>query len=148
MQKAQDLHIKHLYAIGEEQQDPAVTSSEGPPEITVNKMNTGKNRGWYRNQSETSEYSQNSHETPRPTNKKVTFDRAYDVRTASNSEPSGSSQDLRVSNQVLQETDKGKQQPSILRGSFTQIMVNLMQLQDHEFTASLNRLVEAKKQAG
>ena len=64
MQKAQDLHIKHLYAIGEEQQDPAVTSSEGPPEITVNKMNTGKNRGWYRNQSKTSEYSQNSHETP------------------------------------------------------------------------------------
>ena len=75
----------------------------------------------------------------------MTFDRAYDVRTASYSEPSGSSEDSRVSNQVLQETDKGKQQPSILRGSFTQIMVNLMQLQDHEFTASLNRLVEAKK---
>ena len=37
------------------------------------------------------------------------------------------------------------QQPSLLRGSFTQIMVNPMQLQDHDFTAWLDRLVEARK---
>ena len=37
------------------------------------------------------------------------------------------------------------QQPSLLHGSFTQIMVNPMQLQDHEFTAWLDRLVEARK---
>ena len=33
----------------------------------------------------------------------------------------------------------------MLRGSFTQIMVNPIQLQDHEFTAWLDRLVEARK---
>ena len=35
MQKAQDLHIKHLYATGEDQQNPATTSSTDIlPEIT------------------------------------------------------------------------------------------------------------------
>ena len=33
----------------------------------------------------------------------------------------------------------------MIRGSFTQIMVNPMQLQDHKFTAWLDRLVEARK---
>ena len=43
------------------------------------------------------------------------------------------------------ENDKLVQQPSVICGSFTQIMVNPMQLQDHEFTAWLDRLVEARK---
>ena len=43
------------------------------------------------------------------------------------------------------ETPKDVQQPSVIRGSFTQIVVNPMQLQDHEFTAWLDRLVEARK---
>ena len=68
MQKAQDLHIKHLYAIVEEQQDPSIASSDGLPEITVNEMNTRENRGCYRNQCETSKHSQNSHEMPQPAN--------------------------------------------------------------------------------
>ena len=77
MLKAQDLHIKHLYAIGEEQQDLSVTTSDGLPEITVNEVNTRENRGWYRNWREFSEHSQNSHEMPRMAtsyNKKVQFD--------------------------------------------------------------------------
>ena len=56
MLKAQDLHIKHLYAIGEEQQDLAVTTSDGLPEITVSEMNTRENRGWYRNRCESSNH--------------------------------------------------------------------------------------------
>ena len=68
MQKVQDLHIKHLYALGEDQQDIAAGSSENIlPEITVNKVNTRDNRGWYRNrhqECEDSNYSQNSHEAP------------------------------------------------------------------------------------
>ena len=43
------------------------------------------------------------------------------------------------------ENNKSTQQPSVIHGSFTQIMVNPMQLQDHEFTAWLDRLVEARK---
>ena len=37
MQKAQDLHIKHLYAIGEDQ-DLVASSSDVLPEITVNEV--------------------------------------------------------------------------------------------------------------
>ena len=37
MQKAQDLHIKHLYAIGEDQ-DSVTSSSDVLPEITVNEV--------------------------------------------------------------------------------------------------------------
>ena len=33
----------------------------------------------------------------------------------------------------------------MIRGSYTQILVNPMQLQDHEFTAWLEHLVEARK---
>ena len=41
MQKALDLHIKHLYAMGEDQQDISTASSENIlPEITVNEFNT------------------------------------------------------------------------------------------------------------
>ena len=43
MQKAQDLHIKHLYSLGEDQQD---SWENILPEITVNEMNT-PDRGWY-----------------------------------------------------------------------------------------------------
>ena len=69
------------------------------------------------------------------------------MRTANNSEYSDSSRNLRVLNNHLKEpeNDKSTQQPSVVRGSFTQIMVNPMQLEDHEFTAWLDRLVEARK---
>ena len=48
MQKAQDLHIKHLYAIGEDQ-DSVTNSSDVLPEITVNEVTSREDRGWYRN---------------------------------------------------------------------------------------------------
>ena len=38
MQKAQDLHIRHLYVIGEDQ-DSVASSSDVLPEITVNGRN-------------------------------------------------------------------------------------------------------------
>ena len=60
MQKAQDLHIKHLYALGEDQQDLSTTSSTDVlPEITLNEVSTCENRGWYRNRRENNDYSQN-----------------------------------------------------------------------------------------
>ena len=79
--------------------------------------------------------------------KKVTFNQPSGMRTENNSEYSDSSRNLRVPNNYSreQESDKSSQQPSVIRGSFTQIMVNPMQLQDQEFTAWLDRLVEARK---
>ena len=47
MQKAQDLHIKHLYAIGEDQ-DSVASSSDVLPEITDNEVTSREDRGWYR----------------------------------------------------------------------------------------------------
>ena len=44
MQKAQDLHIKHLYAIGEDQ-DSVTNSSDGLPEITINEVTYEKIEG-------------------------------------------------------------------------------------------------------
>ena len=58
MQRAQDLHIKHLYALGEDQQDIPNESSENIlPKITVNEVNIHDNRGWYRNRHQEHEDS-------------------------------------------------------------------------------------------
>ena len=48
MQKAQDLHIKHLYAIGEDK-DSVTSSSDALPEITINEVTAREDRGWYKN---------------------------------------------------------------------------------------------------
>ena len=149
MQKAQDLHIKHLYAIGEDQ-DSVTSSSDVLPEITVNEVTSREDRGWYRNKRDFREHSQNLREISpqrREYSKKVTFNQPSGTRTANNSEYSDSSRNSRVSNNYSKEheNDKSTQQPSVIRGSFMQIMVNPMQLQDHELTAWLDRLVEARK---
>ena len=77
----------------------------------------------------------------------MSFNQPSGTRTGNNSEISDSSRNSRVLNNYSKEheNDKLNQQPSVIHGSFTQIMVNLMQLQDHEFTAWLDRLVEARK---
>ena len=61
MQMAQDLHIKHLYAIGEDQ-DSVMSSSDGLPEITINEVISREDRGWYKNKRDFREPSQNSRE--------------------------------------------------------------------------------------
>ena len=79
--------------------------------------------------------------------KKVTFNQPSEMRSTNSSEYSDSSQNSLVPNNHSKEKegDKLSQQPSVICGSFMQIMVNPMQLQDHEFTAWLDRLVEARK---
>ena len=149
MQKAQDLHIKHLYVIGEDQ-DSVTNSNDVLPEITVNEVTSRQDRRWYRNKHDFREHSQNSREISpqrREYSKKVTFNQPSRMRTANNSEYSDSSRNSRVPNNYSKEheNDKSNPQPSVICGSFTQIMVNPMQLQDHEFTAWLDRLVEARK---
>ena len=139
MHKAQDLHIKHLYVIGEDQE--SVTSgSDVLPEITINEVTSREDRGWYKNKRYFREHSQNLQEVSpqrKEYTKRVTFNRPSRTKTADNSEYSDFSLNSRVPNQHLKEpeNDKSVQQPSVIHGSFTQIMVNPMQLQDHEFTA-------------
>ena len=149
MQKAQDLHIKHLYVIGEDQ-DSVANGSDVLPEITVNEVTPREDRGWYRNKHDFREHSQNSREMSpqrREYSKKVTFNQLSEMGPTNSSEYSDSSRNSRVPNNFSREKegDKATQQPSVIRGSFMQIMMNPMQLQDHEFTAWLDRLVEARK---
>ena len=139
MQKAQDLHIKHLYAIGEDQ-DSVTSSSDVLPEITINEVTSREDRGWYKNKPDFREHSQNLREISpqrREYSKRVTFSQPSGTKTANNSEYRESSRNLWVPNHHSKEpeNDKLTQQPSVIRGSFTQIMVNPMQLQDHKFTA-------------
>ena len=149
MQKEQDLHIKHLYVIGEDQESVA-NSNDMLLEITVNEVTSRKDRGWYRNKHDFREHSQNSREkSPQKKEylKQVMFNQPSQMKTTNGSEYRESSQNSRVPSNYSkeQDSDKSSQQPSVIRGSFTQIMVNPMQLQDHEFTAWLDRLVEARK---
>ena len=66
MQKAQDLHIKHLYVLGEDQQDSSTTSSsDALLETIVSEVNARENKGWYKSNCEYSEHSKNSREVPR-----------------------------------------------------------------------------------
>ena len=149
MQKAQDLHIKHLYVIGKDQE--SVTSSNDVlPEITINEVNSREDRGWCKNKCNFREHLENSWEISlqrREYTKRVTFNQPSGTKTANDSEYSNSFRNSLVPKQHSKEpeNDKSVQQTSVIRGSFTQIMVNPMQLQDHEFTAWLDRLVEARK---
>ena len=149
MQKAQDLHIKHLYAIGKDQ-DLVTSSSDTLPEITINEVTAREDRGWYKNKRDFREHSQNSREISpqrRDYSKRVTFNQPFGTKNANDSKYSDSSRNSRALNHHWKEPENHKttQQPSVIHGSFTQIMVNPMQLQDHEFTAWLDRLVEARK---
>ena len=93
MQKAQDLHIKHLYAIGEDQ-DSVTSSSDVLPEITINEVTSREDRGWYKNKRDFREHSQNLREVSpqrREYTKRVTFNQPSRTRTANNSEYSNSS---------------------------------------------------------
>ena len=88
MQKAQDLHIKHLYAIGESQ-DSVTSSSDVLPEITVNEVTSREDRGWYKNKRDFREHLQNSREIlpqRREYSKRVTFNQPSGMRAANNSE--------------------------------------------------------------
>ena len=117
---------------------------------TPSEVTSREDRGWYKNKRNFKEHLQNSREISpqrRDYTKRVTFNQPFGTKSANDSEYSDSSQNSWVPNQHSKESenDKWVQQPSVIHGSFMQIMVNPMQLQDHEFTAWLDRLVEARK---
>ena len=118
MQKAQDLHIKHLYATGEDQ-DSVMNSSNGLPEITINEVTSREDGGWYKYKCDFREHSQNSREISpqrREYSKRVTFNQLLGMRTANNSEYSESSRNSRVLNNYSKELENNMstQQPSVV----------------------------------
>ena len=142
------MHQKHLEKPCS--QESVTSSNDVLPEITINEVTSREDRGWYKNKPEFREHSHNSRDISpqrREHTKRVTFNQPFRTKNANDSEYSDSSRNSRVPNQHSKEPEKDKsvQQPSVIRRSFTQIMVNPMQLKDHELTAWLDRLVEARK---
>ena len=107
MQKAQDLHIKHLYAIGKDQ-DSVTNSSDGLPEITINKVTSREDRGWYKNKRYFREHSQNSQEIlphRREYSKRVTFNQPS-VRRLQTTANTASLLEIRGSQIIIQRNPK------------------------------------------
>ena len=110
MQKAQDLHIKHLYAIGEDQES-MTNSTEVLPEITINEVTSRDDRGWYKNKRKFREHSQNSWEISpqmRDYSKKVTFNQPFGTKTRSDSEYSDSLRNSQVPIQTQKDSESNK----------------------------------------
>ena len=110
IQKAQNLHIKHLYAIGEDQE--SVTSSNDVlPEITINKVTSREDRGWYKNKCKFREHLHNSQETSlqsREYTKRVTFNQPFRTKSTNDSEYNDSSRNSQVPNQHSKEPENDK----------------------------------------
>ena len=93
MKKVQDLHIKHLYTIGEDQE--SVTSTNDVlPEITINEVTSREDRGCYKHKHEFREHSHYSREISpqrRDYTKRVTFNQPFGTKSANNSKYSNTS---------------------------------------------------------
>ena len=144
MTKAQEIYIKHLYSTGEDSlTDTATNEQIEKPAIIVEEVQTDRRPRWgQRRGGEDDEYS-----TPSPGNRP----RGYGSYEGKSSQKSESSANRKGGDEHSAPSDKRKaegrstQLPNTIRSSYTQILVNPMQLQDHEFTAWLERLVEARK---
>ena len=145
MTKAQEIYIKHLYSTGEDSlASTAVNNQSKKPAIIVEEVQTDRRLRWaQRKNKEGDEYS-----TPSTGNHHRS---AYGNYEANNSRKYESMAGRKGGDEQSSPSDRQKtegrntQLPSTIRGSYTQILVNPMQLQDHEFTAWLEHLVEARK---
>ena len=142
MTKAQEIYIKHLYSTGEDSLTD--TTIHEKPAIVVEEVQTERRPKWgQRWNGEGDEYS-----TPSKGNRSRGNYGNYEEKTPQIHDPhadrKGGDEHSSPSNKQKAE-GRTTQLPSTIRSSYTQILVNPMQLQDHEFTAWLERLVEARK---
>ena len=142
MTKAQEIYIKHLYSTGEDRMDSQESTSTP---IVIEETNTP---GWpHKKQSEGIEHLIHSSKrtvTTRQSNQygeegRFSRGRAEGIEHSIHSPKTGTSQ--RWSTTATTPTALLES----IRSSYTQILVNPMQLQEHKFTAWLERLVEARK---
>ena len=145
MSKAQELYIKHLYSTGEDSLTNTVTSDQSEkPAIIVEEVQTERRPRWGQHRSgEGDEYSTPSTGN-HPRGTYGSYERKFPQQHESATNRKGGDEHSSPSDKQKTE-GRNTQLPSTIRGSYTQILVNPMQLQDHEFTAWLERLVEARK---
>ena len=146
MTKAQELYIKHLYSTGEDRlMDVADTESNGSPAITVEEVQPERRQRWGQRKAGEGD----KHLTPSTgnyprSNGNGRNDRPLTQKYDTSQQGNCGDEHLTPSGRQKAEGN-GVQLWNAIRSAYTQIMVNPMQLQDHEFTAWLERLVEARK---
>ena len=160
MTKAQQLYVKHLYAVGEEQEEGQTKIAE---EVVINEISRRfENKykigeGDYRNSSNSRQNNsgQNqrrwqSYDTCRSFGNSQKMEQR-DFQPRSDSTTNQQESDVQASSYQPSDdsTRRGNRndhnQSSILRSGYTQIMVNPMLLSDLEFTHWMEKLVEARK---
>ena len=157
MKKSEELYVKHLYSSATEQDEDY--SNKKQQEVVINEVNYrerrdqrksryeekreklfncggyGRNENWYE-QSKTN-LSENSEKLFLPqannSDRHVTWTDAAKVTEKGE----------KLNNQQNERSTSAN--TSILKGSYTQIMVNPTQLSEHEFTNWMEKLMEARK---
>ena len=174
MTKAQQLYVKHLYAVGEETEEE---HSKPVEDVVINEISqkfqnryqgrrddfrdSSRNRQdhYDQGQKQWQQYggTKNSNYSPRyqspPTTTEVEDhgkQRRFDTSTNPASSPRQSTDSQQGPNDRSDDATRRQSrgdsgQNSVLRGGYTQILVNPMQLTDAEFTTWLEKLVEARK---
>ena len=130
MKRAEELYMKHVYPTGgsDEQTDTQITK-----EVTINEVSRHTPNHRF-------EKDRNISEIPPVRNTYgKTFQRRYENNRTGEIPPN--TQDNRGRKEGL-DTQASSQLP---RGSYTQIMINPIQLSDKEFVAWMDRLVEARR---
>ena len=142
MKKVEELYMKHIYAIeGQTENGQAATISS---DVTINEVNVAQKPGQYSQRAwrsrENSEISpkQDSFQNEANTAQKQG---QYGQRAWRNRESS----EISPKQDGLQSRTRNEDNRQLPRGSYTHILVNPTQLSDTEFTAWMDRLVEARR---
>ena len=171
MTKAQQLSVKHLYAAGEETEE---NQSKPTEDVVINEISqkfqnkyqgrrddfrdSSRNRqdsyehrpwqqyGGRRNSNYSANYQSSPTTGAEDHNKQRRFDTSTNLAPNAQQSTDRQQPTTEKSDDSTRRQNRGEaSQTSILRGGYTQILVNPMQLTDTEFTLWLEKLVEARK---
>ena len=157
MKKSEELYVKHLYSSATEQEEDY--SNKEQQEVVINEVNYGElrdqrrsryeekceksfNRGGYRRNENWNEQAKTN---PGKNSKKSFFPQANNSdRHVTRTDVAKVAEKGEKSNNQQNEWSTSAN-ASILKGSYTQIMVNSTQLSEHEFMNWMEKLMEAQK---
>ena len=131
MKKAEELYMKHIYTTGE---IPTQRESLTPAEVTINEVD-----GLQRTKDYTYRCWRNRESSEILPNQQKFLKQPWQAGQGSEISPS------RDDSQRRYRPPQNEENRQLLRGSYTQILVNPTQLSDREFTAWMERLVEARR---
>ena len=157
MKKSEELYVKHLYSSATEQEEDYTNKKQ--QEVVINEVSYGEQRDQrrprYEDKREKSNYrggygrsegwSVNREQGRINPSKKLLSPQANNQeRHVTWMEPANVGEKSNKSNN-LQTAQTNDGNTSILKGSYTQIMINPTQLSEHEFTNWMEKLMEAHK---